>query len=262
MADIFGDSDAYERFMGRWSRLVAPEFVGWLDRPAGLRWLDVGCGTGALTSAVVAGAAPSEVLAVDPSPAFVEAARRNLAAAPVTVRLASADALPADDGSMDLVVSGLVLNFLPDVATALREQVRVARPGGTVAGFVWDYAEGMQPLHHFWEAVAAADPDDAGLDEAARFPVCRPDALHAAWEVAGLEAVTLGTLVASRRFASFAEVWSPFLGGQGAAGGYLAGVDADHRSRVADEFRARLAAADDGSVTLSARAWSVTGTRP
>ena len=178
MADEFSDGEAYERFMGRWSRLVAPTFVAWLDASPGLRWLDVGCGTGALTSAILAGAAPAQVLAVDPSPAFVAAARRDLAGQPAVVQVASADALPADDTSVDVVVSGLVLNFLPDVSAALREQVRAVRPGGTVAAFVWDYAQGMQPLHLFWQAVAAVvrvervpidDLDDGELTGVPRF---------------------------------------------------------------------------------------------
>ena len=260
MAEEFSDGEAYERFMGRWSRLVAPTFVAWLDASPGLRWLDVGCGTGALTSAILAGAAPALVLAVDPSPAFVAAARRDLAGRPAVVQVASADALPADDTSVDVVVSGLVLNFLPDVSAALREQVRTARPGGIVAAFVWDYAQGMQPLHLFWQAVAAVDPARADLDEAARFPICRPDALQAAWSAAGLGEVSHDAVVAHRRFASFDEVWTPFLGGQGPAGRYLAGLGTDHRARVADEFRARLPLADDGSVELTARAWAVRGT--
>ena len=259
MADEFADGDAYERFMGRWSRLVAASFVAWLDRPRGLRWLDVGCGTGALTAAVVAGAEPSGVLAVDRSAAFVVAARRNAAGAPVGVLVADAGALPVADDAADVAVSGLVLNFLPDVPAALREQVRAVRAGGTVAAFVWDYADGMQALRIFWQAEAAVDPAHAALDEAARFPLCRPDALRAVWLEAGLRDVTAHPLEVRRRFASFDELWDPFLGGQGPAGSYLAGLDGPARSRIADEFRRRLPVAPDGSVELSARAWAVRG---
>lgn len=262
MADVFADGEAYERYMGRWSRLVAPPFVAWLGQPPGARWLDVGCGTGALTSAVLAAARPGGVLAVDRSAAFVETARRALARPDVTVEVAPADALPAGDHAVDVAVSGLVLNFLPDVPAALREQVRVVRLGGAVAAYVWDYAEGMRMLHLFWRAAAEADPGGADLNEGARFPICRPDALRAAWRDAGLENVTVEALEVSRRFASFDELWAPFLGGQGAAGGYLAEVDGARRSGIAERFRALLPVAPDGSIELRARAWAVRGVTP
>ncbi|HRA51899.1 methyltransferase domain-containing protein, partial [Actinotalea sp.] len=167
MGDVFADADAYEAYMGRWSRLVAPVFVAWLGAPAGLRWLDVGCGTGSLTAALIAGATPASVLAVDRSEAFVAAARRAALDLRVSVEVAAADALPVPDRSLDAAVSGLVLNFLPDAPAAVREQLRVVVPGGRVAAFVWDYAEGMEPLRHFWDAAASVDPGRADLDEGA-----------------------------------------------------------------------------------------------
>ncbi|HEY0120025.1 MAG TPA: class I SAM-dependent methyltransferase [Cellulomonas sp.] len=261
MAEEFADGDAYERFMGRWSRLAAASFVAWLDLPGGLLWLDVGCGTGALAAAVVTGAEPRGVLAVDRSAPFVAAARRSTTGAPVGLAVADASALPVADGAVDVTASGLVLNFLPDAAAAVREQVRVVVPAGTVAAFVWDYADGMQALRLFWQAVAAVDPEHAALDEAARFPLCRPETLRSLWLEAGLGGVTGHPLDVRRRFASFDELWEPFLGGQGPAGHYLAGLGGGERSRVADEFRRRLPVAPDGSVELSARAWAVRGSR-
>lgn len=262
MGDVFADADAYEAYMGRWSRLVAPVFVAWLGAPAGLRWLDVGCGTGSLTAALIAGATPASVLAVDRSEAFVAAARRAALDLRVSVEVAAADALPVPDRSLDAAVSGLVLNFLPDAPAAVREQLRVVVPGGRVAAFVWDYAEGMEPLRHFWDAAASVDPGRADLDEGARFPICRPDALASVWRAAGLADVSVEGLVVHRTFASFDELWAPFLGGQGAGGGYLGTLEGPTREAIGDAFRARVPAGENGSIRLSARAWAVRGRRP
>lgn len=262
MGDVFADADAYEAYMGRWSRLVAPLFVAWLGAPAGLRWLDVGCGTGSLTEALVAGATPASVRAIDRSEAFVAAARRAVADGRVSVEVATADPLPLPDRTVDAAISGLVLNFLPDVPAAVREQTRVVAPGGLVAAFVWDYAEGMEPLRLFWDAAATVDPGRADLDEGVRFPICRPDALATAWQGAGLTDVAVEGLVVHRVFASFDELWAPFLGGQGAGGGYLATLDGPTRDGIGDALRARVPAGEHGSIRLAARAWAVRGRRP
>lgn len=138
--------------------------------------------------------------------------------------------------------------------------MRAAAPGGTVAAFVWDYADGMAVLRVFWDAATAADPGHAGHDEGARFPICRPDALRAAWTAAGLAEVSTAALEVGRRFASFDELWRPFVGGQGAAGGYLRQLDDAARDRVRDEIKARVPVGADGAIELSARAWAVRGT--
>ncbi len=260
MPDVFQDGDAYERFMGGWSRLVAPAFVAWLGLPGGLWWVDVGCGTGALTSAILAAAAPSRVLGVDRSSAFADAARARVADEHAAFAVGDAGALPVASAGADVVVSGLVLNFLPDIAGALRDQTRAVRPGGTVAAFVWDYAAGMQSLRLFWDAAAAAYPSHGELDEGARFPICQPDALRTAWADAGLGDVATHALEVRRRFGSFDELWRPFLGGQGAAGGYLRQLDEAARGRVREEFRARVPLSGDGSIELTARAFAVRGT--
>jgi ubiquinone/menaquinone biosynthesis C-methylase UbiE len=132
--------DAYEQYVGRWSRLVARDFLGWLDRAAGLRWLDVGCGTGALSASLLAAAAPAAVTGIDPSAGFLELARSQLGDPRVRFEQGDAQALPLVDGAVDAAVSGLVLNFVPDPARAVAEMRRAVRPGGTVALYVWDYA--------------------------------------------------------------------------------------------------------------------------
>ena len=180
VSDTWERGDPYERYVGRWSRQVAPRFVAWLGVPPGRRWLDVGCGTGALSAAILDQAAPAALTAVEPSGGFLETARRHLGPRAV-LHQGSATALPLPDASVDVVVSGLVLNFVPEPPAALAEMRRVTARGGTVAAYVWDYAEGMQLMRAFWDAAVAEDPAAAALDEGTRFPLCRPAALTAAF---------------------------------------------------------------------------------
>ncbi|WP_053207309.1 class I SAM-dependent methyltransferase [Jiangella muralis] len=257
--DVWAEGDAYEAYVGRWSRRVAAAFVPWLDVPGGARWIDVGCGTGALTEAVLTLAAPASVLGVDPSTGFLGTAREQVPAA--TFEAGDAAALPVADGAADAVVSGLTLNFVPDAAAAAAEFVRVAAPGAVVAAYVWDYADGMQLMRHFWAAAADVDPDVAGLDEGARFPLCRPEPLVHLWLAAGLADVDVRSIEIPTSFASFDDYWRPFLGGQGAAPGYLATLPPSRQDAIRAAVRARLPVAADGSISLTARAWAVRGLR-
>jgi SAM-dependent methyltransferase len=254
--DTWADGDAYEAYVGRWSRRVAAAFVPWLGVPAGRRWLDVGCGTGALTGTVLALAQPDRVIGADPSAGFLATARSRHAAA---FCVADARALPVRDGSVDAVVSGLALNFVPDPARAAAECARVARPGSVVAAFVWDYAEGMTMMRVFWDAAAEVDATAAGRDEGRRFPVCRPDPLRALWSSAGLVEVTVEGIEIPTVFADFDDYWQPFLGRQGAAPTYLASLDESRQAAIRELLRERL---PSGPIALTARAWAVRGTRP
>lgn len=258
--DVWARGDAYEAYVGRWSRRVAAEFVPWLGVPAGRRWLDVGCGTGALTQTVLDLAAPASVVGVDPSEGFLSTARADVPGA--TFSLGSAASLPVDDGAADAVVSGLVLNFTPDAPAAAAELVRVAAPGAVVAAYVWDYAEGMQMMRHFWAAAADVDPAGAALDEGTRFPLCRPDPLRRLWLAAGLADVEVRGIEIPTEFASFDDFWRPFLGGQGAAPGYLAALPPSQQDAIRSALRDRVPTTADGSVALTARAWAVRGIRP
>jgi SAM-dependent methyltransferase len=252
IADVWAVGDAYEPYVGRWSRKVAAEFVRRLDVPPGARWLDVGCGTGAVTSTVVAGAAPGAVVGVDPSAGFVGYAAASVPAARFAV--GDARALPLRDGAVDMVVSGLVLNFVPDPDRALAEMARVTRDA--VAVYVWDYAEGMGFMRAFWDAAAAVDP--ASPDEGARFPLCRPEPLREAFLGAGLGHVEVEPIDVPTPFADFDDFWRPFLGGQGAAPAYLMALPEPQR----EELRARLHAdLGDGPIDMTARAWAVRGSR-
>ena len=253
-------ADAYESYVGRWSRLVAPRFLDRLGVPEARRWLDVGCGTGALSEAILTTLAPVEVLGVDPSPAFVADATTRVTDARAAFRVGDAEHLPVEDGSFDAVVSGLVLNFVPDQAAALREMRRAVRPGGVVAAYVWDYADGMQLIRHFWDAAVEAAPEAAGLREDLRFPMCRPEPLRRLFRDAGLADVAVEEIVVPTPFADFDDYWSPFLGGQGPAPAYAMSLPEEDRSVLRERLRARLPAEDDGSIRLTARAWAARGT--
>ena len=257
--DTWQEGGAYDRYIGRWSQGIAALFLSWLEIPAGRRWLDVGCGTGALCAAILQHAAPAMLTGLEPSEGFLSVARQHL---PASVRLCggSAASIPLQDGEVDAVVSGLVLNFVPDVPRALAEMARVAATGGTVAAYVWDYAEGMEMLRQFWDVAADLDPDAVQLHEGTRFKLCRRDALRSAFEEAGLSDVVVAPLVIAMSFTSFEDYWQPFLGAQGPAPAYVASLPEERRIRLRDALRARLPVGSDGALVLRGRAWAVRGT--
>jgi SAM-dependent methyltransferase len=248
--------------MGRWSRLVAERFAAWVDPGPGLRWLDVGCGTGALTSAVTTRCRPQLMVGVDRSWAFAEVAAAAIAPGRGVTAVADAQALPFRDATFDAAAGGLVLNFLPDPTAALAELVRTVRPGGLIGAYVWDYAEGMAFLRHFWDAARSVDPSAASLDEGHRFPLCRPEPLRALWTDAGLDDVQVTPIEVPTHFAGFPDLWEPFLAGQGPAAGYVAALPPELRDRVREALRTSLTTAPDGSIALTARAWGVKGRTP
>jgi SAM-dependent methyltransferase len=252
-------AEPYEPFMGRWSRRLAAEVIGWVDPPAGLRWLDVGCGTGALSEAVLAAAAPVSLVGVDPSAAYVTAATERLPDSRAGFRVGEAGALPLPDASVDQVASGLVLNFVPDSAAAVREIRRVLVPGGRATAYVWDYSSGMQMLRFFWDAAIAEDPAAAALDEGPRFAICRPDGLQRCFAGAGFSDLESRPVELPMTFRDFDDYWTPFLGGQGPAPGYCVSLPPDARDRLRSRLQSALPTESDGTIPLTARAWAVTG---
>lgn len=259
VSDTWERGDPYEQYVGRWSRRVAPMFLSWLRIPPGRRWLDVGCGTGALCAAIVDRCSPSSVAGVEPSEGFLKTARGNLAGR-AALHQGSATAIPLDDASVDVVVSGLVLNFVPDQRAALAEMTRVASGGGTIGAYVWDYAGKMELMRVFWDAAVELNPDAAKMDEGIRFPLCRPEALKALFAGAGLDGAEATAIDLPTPFASFEEYWQPFLGGQGPAPAYAMSLDEGSRARLRDRVRARIAVQADGSIPMTARAWAVRAT--
>ncbi|NRF65408.1 methyltransferase domain-containing protein [Aquincola sp. S2] len=244
--------------MGRWSRQLAPRFLHWLQEPPGRRWLDVGCGTGALSAAILDSCAPRSVIGVDPSEGFLVTAKDRLGTA-VALHRAAASELPLPDAAVDVAVSGLVLNFVPDAPAALREMARVTVDGGRVAVYVWDYAEKMDLIRLYWNAAAQLDPASQGQDQGERFPLCRPDALAAAFSSAGLREVAGSAIDLPMHFTDFDDYWRPFLGGQGPAPAHAMSLDEASRERLRSLIRERMPMQPDGTIHLAARAWAARG---
>jgi len=256
VSDTWERGDPYEQYVGRWSRQVAPRFLSWLGIPPKRRWLDVGCGTGALSAAILDGCSPLSVAGVEPSAGFLAKAKEQLAGRALLLH-GNAAQIPLDDGAVDVTVSGLVLNFVPDARAALREMARVTGAGGTIAAYVWDYGGKMELMRHFWDAAVELDAAAATADEGARFPLCRPDALAELFADAGLSGIDVAAIDITTAFANFDEYWRPFLGGQGPAPAYAMALDAKARAELRDRIRARLPLRADGSVSLTARSWAV-----
>jgi SAM-dependent methyltransferase len=229
---------------------------GSLEKPAA-HWLEVGCGTGALTAALCARCEPASVVACDPSAAFVAHARSTITDARASFATAGADDLPTRDGGFDWIVSSLVLNFVPEPKRAVESMRQRLRAGGRVAACVWDYAAGVEFLRHFWDEAVAADPAAAPHDEGGRFPLCRPEALTSLFHEAGLGPVETGTLEIATDFADFDDYWRPFLGGTGPAPAYVASLDPARREALRMRLERRLGA--DRPIRLRARAWAIRG---
>jgi SAM-dependent methyltransferase len=259
---MFSEADAYERFMGRWSRRLAPPFLKFAGLRDGDRVLDVGSGTGSLTLAVLEAAPASRVVGVDPSPAYVAHARTRAVGGRATFEEGDAQRLRFPDGSFDAALALLVVNFIPDRAAAVREMARVTRPGGVVAAAVWDYGEGMEMLRVFWDEAVARDPASEAKDER-HMPACRPGELAALWKAQGLRDVREEPLVVPLTFSSFEDFWSPFREGQGPAGAYVASLPEGPRGDLEHRLRRRLlGGGGDRPITLNARAWVVRGIVP
>lgn len=258
--DRWTDGDAYERWIGRWSRPVGAEFVAWLRMPGDRRWLDLGCGTGALTEILLAAVSPASIVGVDPSVRFVAHARVHVQDPRATFIEGTADAIPLASDSVDVAVAGLMLNFVPDLPAALAELRRVVVPGGTIAAYVWDYAGRMEMIRCFFDAAIELDPAAIAADEGSRFSICAPEPLRAAFAAAGFGASEVRAIEVPTVFRDFDDYWAPFLGGIGPAPGYAMQLTEEHRAALRERLRATLPTEPDGSIHLVARAWAVRGT--
>jgi SAM-dependent methyltransferase len=256
---VFSVGEAYELFMGRWSRLLAPLLVQFAGLNDGDDVLDVGSGTGSLTAAIAASAPASRVVGVDRSEPYVALARAHHETARVRFEVGDAEQLQFADANFDLTISALILNFVPNPQKALTEMIRVTRPTGTVAAAVWDYGEGMEMLRIFWDEAVALDRDVDAKDER-HMPFCRPGELAALWRAKGLDNVTEMPLTIQTGFSSFENYWAPFLQQQGPAGAYVATLPERNREQLEKRLRLRLlGVGPDGPITLRARAWGVRG---
>jgi SAM-dependent methyltransferase len=259
MSDAWTEGSGYESYVGRWSRFVARQFLHWLAVPPGSTWLDFGCGTGALTQAILADGAPRIVIGCDRSSGYVEYARQQTADERAEFVIAELPTLPRLADGFHAGVAGLVLNFLPTPADGVAAIKSRVRKGGAVAAYVWDYAEGMQLMRIFWDAAIDVDASARVLDEGARFPLCRADSLRDLFERAGLRNVSVQAIVVPTVFRDFDDYWTPFLSGQGPAPGYAMSLSSERRSQLRDTIRRRLPTSANGTISLTARAWAVKG---
>lgn len=260
VGDRWAVGSIYEDFMGRWSRRLAIQFVSWLQVPAGVDWLDVGCGTGALANAICSHAEPASVVGCDPAEPFIEFARSSSRDARISFVVAGVGALPRRPGGYGSASSLLALNFFPDPEAAVLEMRAVTAPQATMSACVWDYSEGMQFLRHFWDAAAAVNSTARALDEGKRFPICHPDVLTRLFRSGGLVDIWCDAIEIRTIFASFHDYWQPFLGGTGPAPSYVASLDAEGREALARKLEETLPRGADGTIALPARAWVVRGT--
>lgn len=257
--DSWAAGSTYEHFMGRWSRKLAHEFVHWLDCDAGLHWLDLGCGTGALTAAILEAAQPRTVVACDPSAPFIDFARQHIRDQRASFVMAGASNFPVQTGGYDVAASLLALNFFPDAAAAVKRMASTAAPGGTVTACVWDYSGGMQFLRYFWDAAVDVAPDAAELDEGRRFPICSLDNLMLLFAASALVDVRCEPLEIATVFSNIEDYWTPLLGGTGPAPAFLSSLSADKQRGLRARLDAALPRGVDDRINLRARAWAVRG---
>ena len=244
-------ADSYDRFMGRYSVLLAPQFAELAEVRPGQRVLDVGCGPGALTTELVGRLGAASVAAVDPSEPFVAAARERHPG--VDVQRAPAEALPFEDDEFDAALAQLVVHFMADPVAGLREMARVTRTDGVVAACVWDHAGGHGPLSPFWAAVHEFDP---GAGNESILPGARQGQLTELFEAAGLREIGETHLTVSVEHPTFEEWWEPYTLGVGPAGAYAARLDPERQAELRELCRERL---PDAPFVLTSRAWTARG---
>lgn len=261
-AKMFSVSAGYERFMGRWSRLLAPAYIAFAGVKDGDRVLDVGTGTGALASALEAATTSSEIVGIDPSADFINYAKKNVKSGRASFEVGDAQALRFADASFDQTMALLVMNFVPDHNKAIVEMRRVTRPQGVVSACVWDYNAGMEMLRFFWDEVVALDPVMAPKDER-NMKLSREGQLGELWKKAGLVNVQEKPLVIEQAYTSFDDYWGPFLKGAGPGGAYVVSLADERRRQLEARMRKRLLGnRDDGAFVLKAQAWCVRGEAP
>ncbi len=258
--DFWQSGSGYEAYIGRWSRRVADVFIDRADVPPGSRWVDVGCGTGAVTETILARCEPASILGIDPSETFLEVARSAIHDPRVAFAVADGASIPLASQAVDVAVSGLVLNFVPDPVAMLAEMRRVTRPGGTVAIYVWDYGDGMQILRHFWDAAIEQDPRVADAAESLRFSTCKPAPLGEAFESAGLTDALIEPIDVPTVFRDFDDYWQPFLMATAPAPRHVMSLSDKDREDLRRRLKDRLPTEPDGSIRLTARAWAVNAT--
>ena len=258
-ATMFNDGEAYERLMGRWSKLVGEQFLDWLAVPKGLSWIDVGCGNGAFTEEIIARCAPAKIAGVDPSDGQLAYARTRPGAQQAEFRLADAQALPFPDRQFDVAAMALVISFVPNPAKAVAEMARVTRPGGWVATYMWDFSIGGAPTDPIYRAMRAIGIDPPRpINHAAS----ERTALQSLWTTAGLQSVDARPLMIDTTFAGFDDYWAANAQPSGPQGIAISRMAPDVRERFRAALRDQLPAGADGRLRVPAVANAVKGRVP
>ncbi len=258
-AELFTDGEAYERLMGRWSRLVGGMFLDWLDVPNGLRWLDVGCGNGAFTEELIARCAPAAVTAIDPSDEQLAYARMRVGAKSAEFRVGDAQKLPFADDSFDVAVMALVISFVPDPSKAAAEMARVVRPGGWVATYMWDFPGGGAPTDPIYVSL-----ESMGMTSVrpANPIVSRREAMEDLWKKAGLESIVTRVIRIPVVYSDFDDFWNSNTVLIGPQGKLIASMSASEREQLRAELRDHLPSTSDGRIVYESFANAVKGRVP
>jgi SAM-dependent methyltransferase len=253
--NLFADGKAYERLMGRWSKLAGEKFLDWLDAPKNLKWLDVGCGNGAFTEVLIARCSPAAVIGVDPSEGQLAYARGRPGTTRAEFRVADAQALPFADNSFDAATMALVIVFIPDPVKAARELVRVVRPGGVVATYMWEFPDGfpLAPLAATMKDLGLTPPERPNVQASGR------DAMRAIWKEGGLTAIETEVIRIRVSFSSFDDFWDSTTVPVGPSGKALSELSPSSREQLKTRLRERLPIAADGSIAYEAFANAVKG---
>lgn len=255
----FDNATAYNAYIGRWSRLAAPQFLSWLNIPSGQTWLDVGVGTGVLTQAILQQSSPKKVVGIDLSESYVALARQDIVDDRAEFQVGDASSMRFESPEFDVVVSGLVLNFVPSPQQMALGMKQAVKSGGTVALYVWDYAGRMEIMRQFWDAAIAVDPSAVELDSAKQFPICNMDNLYALYSAIGINHIETMPIDVQAKFTDFDDYWLPFLGAQGSVSKYLLALDEAALNRLTAQLRRQLPIKADGSIDLVARALAIKG---
>jgi len=256
---MFSDGKAYERLMGRWSRVIGEQFVDWIAAPRGSRWADVGCGNGAFTQTLIERCAPSAVSALDPSEGQITYARTRAGTELAEFRVGDSQALPYKDNEFDAAVMALVIAFVPEPAKAVAEMVRVVRPGGVVAAYMWDMLGGgspTTPLHIAFKKL------ELGAAMPPSVEASRADAMREYWAAAGLQSIETEVLRITVSYTDFDDFWDSFNVPSGPQGLLMQALAPEKRNELRETVRAQLKADTSGRISYEAFANAVKGRVP
>jgi SAM-dependent methyltransferase len=259
IGNLFVDGEAYERRMGRWTRLAGEAFLDWLDAPLGLQWLDVGCGNGAFNEVLTARCVPAQIVAIDPSEGQLSYARRRLGANMAQFHLGDAQLLPFADGSFDAAAMALVISYLPDPVKGAAEMTRVVRPGGWVASYMWDIPGGGHPVEPVYLAMLSLGMNPPPPPGSA---VSKRDNMRAVWEEAGLQSIETQVIRIPIVYSDFDDFWESNSAPVGPSGKMIHDLSPDAREQLLIRLREQLPIGFGGRIAYEAVASAVKGRAP